>query len=155
MSIEPSSRQPERYAWKVLRSPVLDESIGRSIAAGQPYFPRRWNHPRPGCGPLCAFEDIGDCFSLGLYPDDHLYWCAITPSTLEQIWQGASEPTPLYALPAGTLLCSRIKCLARVRFEANLRKACGPIKPYQAISVAEAQRRIAENYYHLRLEERL
>lgn len=152
VSAKPSLRQPERYAWKILRPPLCDNSIGRSLVSYLPYSPRRWNYPPVDCGPLCAFETVADCFSLGLYPDDRLYLCAITPSTQEHIWWHDGEQTPYRALPFGTLLCSRIRCLARVRFEANLYKERYEKEPYRAISIAKAESRAYENYYHLRLE---
>lgn len=141
------------YAWKILRPPYNPKVCGQAITRNYSYYPRRWNYPTEGYGPLCAFDTWENAYDFGLLPLDKLYLCAVTLSSEICVWTRYGGSVPRLALPTGTLLCSRIKCLIRVRV-TRYSPALGTqkIPPYRAISVAEAQRRIAEDYYHLQRE---
>ena len=153
MSKSINSISADAYAWKILRRPHDAKVCGCSITRSYTYHPRRWNYPTEGYGPLCAFATAEDVHDFGVLPLDKLYLCAVTLSPEICVWNRYQESVPRHALPTGTLLCSRIKCLVRVRPE-RYSNALGQRKeqPYRAISIAEAQRRIAENYYRLRFE---
>jgi hypothetical protein len=138
----------QRYAFKVLaptRHITLPGHVGCSYAYGAYYQRGVWLKPFGCYGPLTAFDTYGDASRFldmqGTSERCRIYLCAIELSDEQYVWT-LHQRTPLVAMPVGTLLCTRIKCLVRVQIDG---------KPDRAISEAEALQYIADNKYKLRL----
>lgn len=76
--------------------------------------------PRPGCGPLCVFDDLSKARRMSKampdYQNVEIYECEFTPSASETVWY-YEYPLPeemTFDLPPGTVLADEVTLTALV-----------------------------------------
>jgi len=81
----------------------------------RPYKENEWTSPYKGNGPLCVFKTLDNaiehCKRFGSL--HYIYKCKFYPSKKEKIWFESDgvynkHDCPIWALPVGTLLATRI-----------------------------------------------